>query len=87
MKNNSQNEKNNQKDLKKTHLLNDHSFDALVQLQQEIAAETGWMPTLNKLVNALVNGQTLPYLKKIILQEFDDRQKLMSSSHEEFLKK
>lgn len=59
---------------KKRHLLSDASFDALVELQKEIAQETGWMPSLYKLVNALVNTQTLFYLKEAMLMEVKDRQ-------------
>ena len=59
---------------KKKHLLNDQSFEALTQLQKEIVRETGWMPSLNKLVNALINTKTLLYLKKIMLTTVKDRQ-------------
>ena len=58
----------------KKHLLNDQSFEALTQLQKEIVRETGWMPSLNKLVNALVNTKTLLYLKEIMLATVKDRQ-------------
>ena len=67
-------EKTGIKSQKKTHLLNDQSFEALTQLQKEIVRETGWMPSLNKLVNALVNTKTLLYLKEIMLTTVKDRQ-------------
>ncbi len=67
-------EKTGIKSQKKKHLLNDQSFEALTQLQKEIVRETGWMPSLNKLVNALVNTKTLLYLKKIMLTTVKDRQ-------------
>ena len=57
----------------KKHLLNDVSFNVLVELQKEIAQETGWMPSLNKLVNALVNTQNLFSLKETVLMEVKDR--------------
>lgn len=67
-------EKTGIKSQKKNHLLNDQSFEALTQLQKEIVRETGWMPSLNKLVNTLVNTKTLLYLKKIMLKTMKDRQ-------------
>ncbi len=67
-------EKTGIKSRKKNHLLNDQSFEALTQLQKEIVRETGWMPSFNKLVNALVNTKTLLYLKKIMLTTVKDRQ-------------
>jgi hypothetical protein len=69
-----QDEKDGEKTRKKKHLLNDQSFEALTQLQKEIVRETGWMPSLNKLVNALVNTKTLLYLKKIMLKTVKDHQ-------------
>lgn len=69
-----QDEKDGVKLRKKKHLLNDKSFEALTQLQKEIVRETGWMPSLNKLVNALVNTKTLLYLKKIMLKTVKDHQ-------------
>jgi hypothetical protein len=61
-------------DQKKKRLLSDPSFDALVKLQQEIAEQIRWMPSLYKLVNTLINTDTLPYLKELILAEWHHRQ-------------
>lgn len=55
---------------KKNHLLNPQSFDVLVKLQKEIAEEAGWMPSLGKLVNALINDDNILMLKKKMLTEF-----------------
>lgn len=49
------------------------SFKALLNIQAEIAQETGWQPALSKLANALVNRDTLAYLKEIMLLEFKNR--------------
>lgn len=54
-------------------LLNPDSFAALCQIQAEIAQETGWQPSLNKLANALVNADTLSYLKEMMCLEFKNR--------------
>ena len=62
-------------DQKKRHLLSDPSFDALVKLQKEIAEQIRWMPSLYKLVNTLINTDTLPYLKELILAEWHHRQR------------
>ena len=65
---------NGNSDQNKKHLLSDFSFDALVKLQKEIAEQTGWLPSLYKLVNALINTDTLPYLKELILADWHHRQ-------------
>lgn len=66
--------KNGNTDQNKKHLLSDYSFDSLVKLQKEIAEKTEWLPSLYKLVNMLINTDTLPYLKELILAEWDHRQ-------------
>jgi hypothetical protein len=67
--------KNGNSDPNKKHLLSDPSFDALVELQKEIAEQTGWLPSLYKLINTLINTDTLPYLKELILAEWHHRQR------------
>ncbi len=54
-------------------LFNPDSFAQLCRIQAEIAYETGWQPSLNKLANALINFNTLSYLKKMMLLEFKDK--------------
>jgi hypothetical protein len=68
-------DQNTNSDRKKRHLLSDSSFDVLVELQKEIAEQTGWLPSLYKLVNTLINTDTLPYLKELILAEWHHRQR------------
>jgi hypothetical protein len=60
---------------RKNHLLNDQSFKKLLKIQKEIANETGWMPSLSTLVNALVNTNNLSLLKATILEEFETNKK------------
>jgi hypothetical protein len=67
-------DQNANSDQKKRHLLSDPSFDSLVELQKEIAEQIRWMPSLYKLVNTLINTDTLPYLKELILAEWHHRQ-------------
>ena len=70
--------RNQNSDPKKQRLLSDPSFEVLVKLQKEIENETGWQPSLKKLVNALVTEQTCAALKKIMMGEFrkkEDREK------------
>lgn len=52
------------------HLLNTYSFEKLTALQKEIEQETGWQPSLKKLVNSLVTEQTCAALKEILMCEF-----------------
>lgn len=68
---------------RKNHLLNDHSFKNLLRLQKEIAKETGWMPSLSTLVNALVNTDNLIFLKQAILDEFEANKKVNTEHTEE----
>ena len=80
-------DQNAHSDQKKRHLLSDPSFDALVKLQKEIAEQIRWMPSLYKLVNTLINTDTLPYLKELILAEWHHRQRpLLKSSTTETTK-
>jgi hypothetical protein len=60
---------------RKAHLLNDQSFKRLLKIQKEVAKETGWMPSLSTLVNALVNTDNLVFLKEYILSEFEANKK------------
>lgn len=54
-------------------LFSPDSFSKLCRVQAEIAHETGWQPSLNRLTNALVNSDTLLYLKEMMLLEFKNR--------------
>lgn len=63
----------NDKSPAKLKLFNPDSFAALRKIQAEIARETGWQPSLNNLANALVNPDTLLYLKEMMLLEFKNR--------------
>ena len=54
-------------------LFNPDSFAQLCRIQAEIADETGWRPSLNKLADALINPNTLSYLKEMMLLEFRDK--------------
>jgi hypothetical protein len=67
---------------RKAHLLNDHSFKRLLKIQKEVAKETGWMPSLSTLVNALVNTDNLAFLKKYILCEFEANKKTNTENTE-----
>ncbi len=62
-------------EVRKNHLLNDHSFKRLLKVQREIAQITGWMPSLSTLVNGLVNTDNLILLKEDILYEFESNKK------------
>ena len=74
MKNNTaKSHPNRNSDPNKKRLLSDPSFDRLVELQKEIAEQIGWLPSLFKLVNTLINTDTLPYLKERILAEWYHR--------------
>lgn len=68
---------------RKNHLLNDHSFKKLLKLQKEIAKDTGWMPSLSTLVNALVTTDNLIFLKQAILDEFEANKKTNTDHTEE----
>lgn len=65
----------NKAEARKNHLLNDQSFKKLLKIQKEVAKETGWMPSLSTLVNALVNPDNLILLKAEILEEFENNKK------------
>ena len=58
------------KALNPKHLLSTESFTQLTELQKEIERETGWQPSLKKLVNALVTEDTCAALKEIMMGEF-----------------